>query len=216
MRWVLMLAIIGTMSFDLMAKTTLKVVRPNPSAHYAGRIVNNTNNEIHGIKVKVSFLDPSGNLVCVGETYPSDGSSKADPLKPGTESSFDGMISLKESDFNSELTNQYSTKVTLVIYGEIVDEENREISLVSFIGRIIPRFVKEIHSVAMSDYSRINTGMTYDDVVGIIGFDGEEQSRSELGGNTTIMYQWSNPDGSGLNAIFQNGEMTTKSQAGLK
>jgi hypothetical protein len=42
-----------------------------------------------------------------------------------------------------------------------------------------------------------------------------ELSRSDIGGATTIMYSWTNLDGSRMTAMFQNDALVTKSQFGL-
>jgi hypothetical protein len=65
-------------------------------------------------------------------------------------------------------------------------------------------------------FSRISTGMTYAEVISLIGEVGEEASRVELGDVETVMYMWKNRDGSNMNAMFQNGKLVSKAQAGLK
>ncbi len=69
--------------------------------------------------------------------------------------------------------------------------------------------------VTMSQYSSLYTGMSYSDVIDIIG-GGEEVSRSEVMGHTTVMYSWRNPDGGNMNAMFQDRKMISKAQFGLK
>lgn len=77
--------------------------------------------------------------------------------------------------------------------------------------------------VTMSAYSRVSTGMSYFDVVDVIGFHGEEISRSHMDGVPgvmssveTVMYQWVNSDGSNMNAMFQNDKLIQKAQFGLR
>lgn len=70
--------------------------------------------------------------------------------------------------------------------------------------------------ITMAQFQQIQTGMTYAQVVEILKRDGEELSRSELGGTLTIMYSWKNSDFSNMNAMFQNDKLTTKAQYGLK
>ncbi len=60
------------------------------------------------------------------------------------------------------------------------------------------------------------SGMTYGDVVRIIGSRGEELSRSSTAGYTITMYAWKNKNGSNMTAMFENGKLTTKSQIGLR
>ncbi len=62
---------------------------------------------------------------------------------------------------------------------------------------------------------RSSTGMTYPEVVGILGEAGEEMSRNELAGITTVMYSWKRFGGANMNAMFQNGKLISKAQFGL-
>ncbi|MFD1424671.1 DUF3862 domain-containing protein [Laceyella tengchongensis] len=76
--------------------------------------------------------------------------------------------------------------------------------------------VKENDEVTMEEFKKIKNGMTYEEVVKIIGFEGTEMSSTEIGGIKTIMYSWQNDDGSNMNAMFQNNKLNTKAQFGLK
>ena len=76
--------------------------------------------------------------------------------------------------------------------------------------------------VTRSEYGQIQNGMTYQQVVEIIGVPGEEVSSNEMLGVPgvmdpieTVMYMWSNPDGSNMNAMFQNDALMQKAQFGL-
>ena len=69
--------------------------------------------------------------------------------------------------------------------------------------------------VTRAKYERIQDGMTYDQVRAIIGQEGEELSRSDIAGYTTVMYSWKNSNGSNMNAMFQNGKLVSKAQFGL-
>jgi hypothetical protein len=70
--------------------------------------------------------------------------------------------------------------------------------------------------VNKANFDRIRTGMTYAQVVAILGQSGEELSRSELAGIVTIMYSWKKPLSIGnMNAMFQNGKLVSKAQFGL-
>lgn len=74
--------------------------------------------------------------------------------------------------------------------------------------------------VTMAGYNAVKTGMTYDQVVAILGPPAEELSRSEMGGYVTVMYAWHAGNaaftGANMNVMFQNGEVINKAQAGLK
>jgi hypothetical protein len=69
--------------------------------------------------------------------------------------------------------------------------------------------------LTMAKYRQLETGMTYRQAVGIIGADGEELSHTDLANYTTVMYAWKNPDGSNMNAMFQNDRLVNKAQFGL-
>ena len=75
--------------------------------------------------------------------------------------------------------------------------------------------------ISLSEFNRIQNGMTYDQVVAIVGEPGVVQSENVIGQGTTfethtIMYAWQNSDFSGANAMFQNGALMQKSQFALK
>ncbi len=70
--------------------------------------------------------------------------------------------------------------------------------------------------VTLAEYEQIREEMTYEQVRSIIGDPGEELSRSDIAGYTTVMFSWSNPNGSNMNAMFQNGSLVNKAQFGLR
>ena len=67
----------------------------------------------------------------------------------------------------------------------------------------------------MENYLAISIGMSYSEVCAILGGPGEEASRNEIAGYTTVAYVWKKWTGANMNAIFQNGKLMSKSQAGL-
>lgn len=88
-------------------------------------------------------------------------------------------------------------------------------------GLKMPSIGKQI--VTYEKYNRIQNGMSYQDVVRIIGAQGEEMSRNHIDGVPgvmesidTIMYQWVNGNGSNMNAMFQNNQLMQKAQFGLR
>jgi len=71
--------------------------------------------------------------------------------------------------------------------------------------------------VNMQNYLKLQNGMTYEQVVGILGEEGEEMSSNEIGGTRTVMYMWKAKGfgGSNMNAMFQDNALITKAQFGL-
>jgi hypothetical protein len=78
--------------------------------------------------------------------------------------------------------------------------------------------IKDTTGVNMANYLKLQNGMTYQQAVSILGRAGEEMSSSDVAGYTTIMYKWDGDSGFGsnMNAMFQNGRLTTKAQFGLR
>ncbi len=77
--------------------------------------------------------------------------------------------------------------------------------------------------VTKAEYDRIRHGMSYSEVVSIIGARGEETVSNRMEGVPgvmesiyTVMYSWQNRDGSNMNAMFQNDKLMNKAQFGLK
>jgi len=72
--------------------------------------------------------------------------------------------------------------------------------------------------VTLKAYYSIKTGMTYDEVYGIIGRHGVEASKVDVGGETMQMLQWSGGGLLGGTMIlhFDNGKVMARSQFGLR
>lgn len=68
----------------------------------------------------------------------------------------------------------------------------------------------------MADYNRVQTGMSRAQVAGIMGDNGEERNRTEVGSIMVMAYSWQNPDGSGMIGTFQGDRLVSKAQTGLK
>ncbi len=71
------------------------------------------------------------------------------------------------------------------------------------------------HNIEYSDYSQVRTGMSYREVVSIIGVEGAEISSFNMYDIENTIYQWKNSNGSNITLTFQNGRLTTKIQFGL-
>jgi hypothetical protein len=70
--------------------------------------------------------------------------------------------------------------------------------------------------LTLASYQRLSEGMTYSEVVSILGSSGEELSRSDIAGINTVMYSWKTWSGANMNVMFQNGRLVSKAQFGLK
>lgn len=99
----------------------------------------------------------------------------------------------------------------LGLIGVFINPQPQTIDGVGILSSLAPTPV-----VTKAEYDALQTGMTYEQAMRIIGETGEELSRNELAGFTTVMYQWQNSDGSNMNAMFQNGGLIQKAQFGLK
>lgn len=70
--------------------------------------------------------------------------------------------------------------------------------------------------ITMDEFNAIQTGMSYEEVIEIIGSDGTASSEVSLGDITTKIYIWYGKDGaSNANVTFVNGEVTAKAQFAL-
>ena len=70
--------------------------------------------------------------------------------------------------------------------------------------------------VDMAAYSQLQTGMSYEQAVEILGKPGTELSSNEIGGTRTVLYQWDAGFGANMNAMFQDGQLIQKAQFGLR
>jgi hypothetical protein len=76
--------------------------------------------------------------------------------------------------------------------------------------------VRRSDQITLAQYSQLQSGMSYAEVVEILGREGEEMSSSDVAGIRTVMYGWSNRGGANMNAMFQQGELVQKAQFGLR
>jgi hypothetical protein len=70
--------------------------------------------------------------------------------------------------------------------------------------------------ITMANYLQIADGMTYNDVVRLLGERGTEISRVDIDGLRTVMFQWQGDGLGNMNATFQNEKLIMKAQFGLK
>lgn len=69
--------------------------------------------------------------------------------------------------------------------------------------------------VNMDKYNKINNGMSYDEVKGILD-EGALTSESKIMNSDSVMYSWVNKNGSNMNVTFSDGKVSSKSQLNLK
>jgi hypothetical protein len=74
----------------------------------------------------------------------------------------------------------------------------------------------ETSNITNADFIEIGTGWSYDRVKAVFRSDGKEVSRVELGGISTVVYQWTNADSSNAIINFKDGKLISKAQSGLK
>lgn len=79
----------------------------------------------------------------------------------------------------------------------------------------------EASLMTMEKFNSIQTGMLYDEVLEIVGVDGELMSESDIGQGAqykTQLFTWEGNGGLGSNAniTFQGGRVIAKAQLGLK
>jgi hypothetical protein len=68
----------------------------------------------------------------------------------------------------------------------------------------------------MANFNRLREGMSYREVVAILGSSGELISSSTLAGTTTEMYRWEGDSlGANMNVMFQDDKLISKAQFGL-
>lgn len=72
--------------------------------------------------------------------------------------------------------------------------------------------------ITMAEFEALNTGITYEEAVAIIGGAGEVLSQSDIAGYNTVIYMWEGYGSLGANAnvTFQNNALVAKAQIGLK
>lgn len=69
--------------------------------------------------------------------------------------------------------------------------------------------------VSQDKFNKINIGMSYDEVKDTIGSEGELQSESKFGDNSTATYVWKGPNYSRITGVFRDGKLQNKSQSRL-
>ena len=77
--------------------------------------------------------------------------------------------------------------------------------------------IAPLPQVTMANFNRIRTGMTYVQVVEILGEPSEQLSETEIAGQRSAMFQWNASNWMGnMNITFSNGTVMAKAQFGLE
>ena len=71
-------------------------------------------------------------------------------------------------------------------------------------------------TITAEQFGKVNPGMSYDEVKGILGRDGFLLSEGAMAGVSTKIYVWLNNGGSNMNVTIQGGTVQGKTQVGLK
>lgn len=103
-----------------------------------------------------------------------------------------------------------------------VEREAREATLVEKVegdtavaSDVKPTAKPSSPSMSKATYASVREGMTYDQVIAIVGPPAQELSSNEIGGFRTVMYQWDAGFMANANMTFQNGKLISKAQFGL-
>ena len=70
--------------------------------------------------------------------------------------------------------------------------------------------------ITMEEFSKVKTGMNYDQVKEIFKRDGILKSESSIGGMSSRLFSWMNSDGSNAIITFGNDGVSSKTQMNLK
>ncbi len=70
-------------------------------------------------------------------------------------------------------------------------------------------------TITLAQYYSLQSGVTYSTAHNILGCNGTEMSRVEIGGYVTVMYMWKGDFLGNMNATFQNDHLVAKAQFGL-
>lgn len=105
--------------------------------------------------------------------------------------------------------------IVIIILGCISQISNKSSNISVPLVNSINQDTTEAY-MTLEKFNKIQTGMTYDEVVAIVGKEGTLDTESSSGSITFKTYHWYASNGiSNAAIIFQNGKVTAKSQFGL-
>lgn len=70
--------------------------------------------------------------------------------------------------------------------------------------------------LTMAKYDQIKTGMSYEEVVKIIGSEGTQSSSSKIGSSEMASYRWEGDKYAKIFATFRDNKLSSKSQSSVK
>jgi len=70
--------------------------------------------------------------------------------------------------------------------------------------------------ITLAKYNRLTDGMSYSQVVAILGKNGVQIGSNNIAGFKTVMYQWDDGYLGNMNVTLQNDKLVSKAQFGLK
>ena len=148
---------------------------------FAGEMV--TVAEYNQLRIGMKYREVEKIMGREGELYPEAIASNPDTLKAAYRwRNDDGSDIVAIFDFSNSLVRYYSNNLGGTNFGN-----NSQLPIVT-----------------SSDLERIKAGMTYQEVVQIIGDGGTRSQENNPGSNTT--YNWPNADGTGLSIVFDGSD----------
>jgi len=108
-----------------------------------------------------------------------------------------------------------------LIVGKKIDATLIRCSHIYYLAKLSPApdVKNRIAGLTLARFNALKKGMTYDEVIAILGKPGELTSTAENAAHKTQMYIWKvpkSPIGANMNALFTDGKLVSKAQAGLK
>lgn len=106
----------------------------------------------------------------------------------------------------------------IIFIGIIVVVIFNSIGIDSSIQKKISGVADNSEYISLEEYNQIETGMTYEEVVEIVGSKGTISSQTEANGISIIIITWygNGVAGSNANVTFTNNSVSGKAQVGLK
>ena len=159
------------------------------------------------------------------ETFPNTVVNQQDEPKKAQVKAFSSKsIHNKAKQFGLEAAKAFGT-IALAFIPVLIGVQwlsNSSFGSLNTLPRqVLPQLSSDV--VTKNEYDQISEGISYAQVVSVIGTEGVEQSSNRIEGVpgvmesvSTKMYSWQNSDGSNMNAMFQNDKLIQKAQSGLK